>query len=355
MRLALSLVLAITCSAACAPAPEQEAGPPRTWSFAEATVFPADGSLVRPEDGVVLPDKTLVVADQRHGLIALAPDGTQRPFGRFAEAGYVHEPPDRKAGPNGVALDPDGTHVLVADIFTGAIYRVNVESEATERIYLHPFGVNSAHGDSTGAIWFTQSTENPAGPESEARMFAAADLRLSDGALYRIPAPSPDGAPAVAELKVSGLDFANGFVIDQERGRLYLSETMADRVLGFTISLSTGALSDRRDVASLLTPDNIEMDDSGMLWVASPIHNEVVVIDPESGESQSVFRPESADNDRIAAEWLRRAEAGEPRLDLLTPEMWAPMPGLLTGVILTPGGGPVYVSGLGDALIRLDE
>jgi len=35
--------------------------------------------------------------------------------------------------------------------------------------------------------------------------------------------------------------------------------------------------------------------------------------------------------------------------------MWAPMPGLLTGIILTPGGGPVYVSGLGDALIRLDE
>ena len=28
---------------------------------------------------------------------------------------------------------------------------------------------------------------------------------------------------------------------------------------------------------------------------------------------------------------------------------------LLTGVILTPGGGPVYVSGLGDALVRLDE
>jgi len=310
--------------------------------------------MVRPEDGVVLPNSTLLVADQTHGLIALSPDGTTTPFGEFADAGYVHEPPDRKAGPNGVALDPDGKHVLVADIFTGAIYRANVESGATKRIYLHPFGVNSAHTDSTGAIWFSQSTEN-SGPESEARMFAAVDIPLSDGALYRIAPPSSDAAQTSAEIKVEGLDFANGFFIDEECGELYLSETMADRVLGFKVDLSTGALSERRVVAEMLTPDNIEQDDSGRLWVASPIRNEVVVIAPESGEIQSVFRPENADNDRIAADWRRRGEAGEPRLDLLTPEMWAPMPGLLTGIILTPGGGPVYVSGLGDALIRLDE
>jgi sugar lactone lactonase YvrE len=354
MRLALLLLIAAIGASACAPTPDHETGALRTWTFAEATVFPADRSLLRPEDGVVLPDKTIIVADQTHGLIALSPDGTKRPFGEFAEAGYVHEPPSRKAGPNGVALDPGGKHVLVADIFTGAIYRVDIKSEATERIYAHPFGVNSAHSDSTGAIWFTQSTEN-AGPESEARMFAAADRPLSDGALYRIAPPSSGGAQTVAELKVAGLDFANGFVIDEGRGELYLSETLADRVLGFKMSPSTGALSDRRVVANVLTPDNIELDESGRLWVASPIRNEVVVISPESGESQSVFRPESADNDRIAAEWRRRGEAGESRLELIAPAMWAPMPGLLTGVILTPGGGPVYLSGLGDALVRLDE
>ena len=320
----------------------------------EATLFPADRSLVRPEDGVVLADGTLVVADQAHGLIALAPDGKKRPFGKFASAGYVHEPPSRAAGPNGVTLAPDGAHVLVADIFTGAIYRVDVESEATERIYLHTFGVNCARGDSTGAIWFTQSTEN-AGPESEKRMFAAADRPLSDGALYRIAASSSDDAPPVPELKIEGLDFANGFVIDEIGGQLYLSETMADRIVGFKVSLSTGELSERRVVASLPTPDNIELDESGRLWVASPVRNEIVVIDPESGETRSVFRPESAENDRISEEWRRRAEAGEPRLDLLSPAVWEPMPGLLTGMILTPGGGPVYVTGLGDALVRLDR
>ena len=111
MRPSFCLVIAVICSSACAPTPDHEVDAQRTWSFAEATVFPADRSLVRPEDGVVLPNSTLLVADQTHGLIALSPDGSTTPFGEFADAGYVHEPPDRKAGPNGVALDPDGKHV----------------------------------------------------------------------------------------------------------------------------------------------------------------------------------------------------------------------------------------------------
>lgn len=30
------------------------------------------------------------------------------------------------------------------------------------------------------------------------------------------------------------------------------------------------------------------------------------------------------------------------------------MPGLVTGVIHTPGGGPVYISNLGDALLKIE-
>ena len=37
----------------------------------------------------------------------------------------------------------------------------------------------------------------------------------------------------------------------------------------------------------------------------------------------------------------------------LTPELWEPSPGMTTGIILPPDDGPVYVTGLGDALIRL--
>jgi hypothetical protein len=50
---------------------------------------------------------------------------------------------------------------------------------------------------------------------------------------------------------------------------------------------------------------------------------------------------------------VRRLEAGEGLLSLLGPDIWGPMPGLLTGVNLAPDG-TVYVSGLGNALVRLE-
>jgi sugar lactone lactonase YvrE len=353
-RLMTAVVVLLVTSWACSSAPEPEASTLPNWSFDQSMLFPVDRSLVRPEDGVALADGRLVVADQEYGLRAIAPDGSSRPFGQFTEAGYVHEPPARAGAPNGVSLEPDGTHVLVADVFTGAIYRVNVASEATELVYQHPFGVNAARTDSTGAVWFTQSTEN-AGADSEARLFATVDIPLADGALFRIP-PAAAGEPrSEAALVVGDLYFANGFAIDEERGRLYLSETVRDRVLDFRLSLETGELTDRRVLLDVATPDNLELDGEGRLWVVSPIRSEIVVVDPPTGESESVFRPVNPDSDRMAAEWTRRGAAGEPRLDLMVPELWAPLPGLVTGLILTPGDGPVYLAGLGDALVRLDR
>ncbi|MDT8439896.1 MAG: nuclear transport factor 2 family protein [Wenzhouxiangellaceae bacterium] len=119
----------------------------QTQSYERIALVPADRSLVRPEDGVMLADGSLLIADQAHGLVHLAPDGAKRPFGDFAGAGYVHEPPARSAGPNGVAMEPDGIHVLVADTLTGAIYRVNTETEQVVRIHQHEFGANSARLD----------------------------------------------------------------------------------------------------------------------------------------------------------------------------------------------------------------
>lgn len=232
-------------------------------SYEQVAFFPADRSLVRPEDGVMLADGMLLIADQVHGLVALDPEGAKRPFGDFAAAGYVHQPPDRSAGPNGVAMEPDGIHVLVADILTGAIYRIHTATEQVVRIHQHEFGANSARRDSSGAVWFTQSTRNRSGPDSEARMFAAVDLRSLDGALFRLPPPADGSTAAVAELKLSGLGFGNGVAIDEARG--------------------------------------------------------------------------------------------ESRLGLFGPDMWAPLPGLTTGLILTTEGGPIYVTGLGDTLVKLER
>jgi len=322
--------------------------------YEQASLVPADGSLVRPEDGVMLADGTLLIADQVHGLVALEPEGAKRPFGNFAAAGYVHERPERSAGPNGVAMEPDGIHVLVADILTGAIYRINTETEQVARIYQHEFGANSARRDSSGAVWFTQSTRNRAGPDSEARMFAPVDRGFLDGALYRLPPPADGSTERVAELKLSGLAFGNGVTIDEARGEIYVAETMADRIVGYRLSVADGSLSEGRVVAELPTPDNIELDAAGRLWVASPIANALLVVDPDSGSWSTAFHPETAEHEQVMIEWQRRSQSGESRLELFGPDMWSPLPGLITGMILTTEGGPIYLTGLGDALVKLE-
>ena len=345
--------IVLTGLVACATAASDEKLP--TWSFEQSSMFPAAKGLVRPEDGLVLRDGRIVVADQEHGLSVIADDQSTRPFGRFAEAGYVHEPPAQTAGPNGVSLEPDGVHALVADVFTGAIYRVNLETEATKRIYTHEFGVNTAVSDSTGAVWFTQSTQNRSGPDSVARLFEPFDKYSTDGALYRIPPPSPDGRKAPAKRVLAGLMFANGIVIDEAHSRIYFAETMGDTITAYRLAVKSGELSERKVVATVSGPDNVELDEHGRLWVASPVQSSIYVIDPDTGATTTVFRVRTAASERTVAEWGRRKAKREPLLDLFAPDMWTPLPGGATGVILTPGGGPVYVSGLGDALVKLDR
>lgn len=320
-------------------------------NFRDHTLFPSDRSLTHAEDGVVLPDGRLLVGDWDHGLVTLAPDGTKRPFGNFAAAGFRTKPDPLWNSPNGVSFEPDGRHVLVADITGGHIYRVDTQAEAVTRIYDHPYGVNAVVRDPSGAIWFTQSTRNEAGEDSEARMFAAADRPLGDGAVWRISPDQVDRANPLAVEVVSGLNFANGIAFDAGRGRLYVAEIMQSRILSFAVDADTGELSDRRILVTLPTPDNIELGNDGMLWVASPFANAVYAVDPDTGDRRTVFSPTPQASARIIAETARRLEAGEPILPLLTPEMWGPMPGLLTGVILAPDG-TVYISNLGDALVR---
>ncbi|GLQ21951.1 SMP-30/gluconolactonase/LRE family protein [Algimonas porphyrae] len=231
-----------------------------TWTMADATVFPTNRSLTHAEDGVLLGDGRLLVGDWDHGLVALSPDGTKRPFGHFAAAGFRAKPDPLWNSPNGVSWDPNGRHVLVADITGGHIYRVDTQTEAVIRLYDHLFGVNAVVRDPSGAIWFTQSTENEAGERSEARMFSAGDKPLGDGAVWRI-SPEDVGKPDPVAIKVvDGLDFANGIAFDTSRGRLYVAEMIANRVLSFAVDPQSGVLSDRRVLAEMPTPDNLELE-----------------------------------------------------------------------------------------------
>ena len=86
-----------------------------------------------------------------------------------------------------------------------------------------------------------------------------------------------------------------------------------------------------------------------------PISNSVYIFNPDTGSMRTFFEPTPEASRKIAAEWNRRLKQGEGILNLLGPDMFGPMPGLLTGVILSPDGGPVYISGLGDALVKIDQ
>lgn len=296
------------------------------WTFDASQIFPADRSLARPEDGVALADGRLIVADQKVGLRLVEKDGSSQPFGDLAGAGYAHRPPERHGAVNGISLEPGGTHLLATDILAGGIYRVALADGGTERVYQHPYGVNAACRDTSGTIWFTQSGNNT---EEQGDAGISAVLKSpATGSLWRLPLR--DGKLAAqAELKRDGLDFANGIALDERRGRLYLAELGQDRVWQFPWHVMTGELGDPEVLVSVNRPDNLELDAAGRLWVVLPARSEILIVDPDTGSAHSAFHAQ-------------------------TPELSSALPGMLTGVILRPDTGLVHLTGLGNALVRLE-
>ena len=321
-----------------------------SWNLSDGVVYPEGGKLLRPEHGVMLADGTLIVADQRYGLAKIDLFGKVSPFGNFETLDFEHNPPKVESAPNGVHLTPDKQHIITADVFNGKIYKTSIKTKSTEIIYSHKFGANAAREDSTGSVWFTQSTEN----QNEERLFMALDKAIPDGALYRIPI-SKDGTLSKPELILKNLYFANGFYIDEKRNKLYLSEMMKNRVLSFDLDILTGSVSNQTTLAVLPTPDNMEINSEGQLWVSSPLSNQIYSVDPENGETYVVFDAQTQIGFEIMEEAIRRMELGEGFAELLTSELTGEMPGLLTGLIVGDESQPFYVANLGTALIKVSR
>jgi hypothetical protein len=247
---------------------------------------------------------------------------------------------------------PAGTHILVSDAYRCEIYRVEIATEAMERVYQHRHGVNVARGDRSGGIWFTQSTQN--NPEHSAEgFFRAAAAAVPDGALFYLP-PSKAGEKRTAAPLVEGRHLANGIALDETAGYLYLAETMGSRVLRFRVNVAAGEVSDRTVALEVNHPDNLELDRHGRLWIASPLRSEIIVFDPATKTAEAVFRISTPESEQLIERVEARIREGAPWVDLLmTPDLWEPGPGLITGMILSPDDGPVYLTGLGNALIQL--
>jgi hypothetical protein len=130
---------------------------------------------------------------------------------------------------------------------------------------------------------------------------------------------------------------------------------MKNRVLAFDLDISTGSLSNQTILAIMPTPDNMELNSEGQLWVASPLSNQIYSIDTENGESHIVFDAQTEIGLENMEEGIRRMEMGGGFAELLTPELTGKMPGLLTGMIIGDESQPFYVANLGSALIKVSR
>lgn len=315
------------------------------FTYQNENLFPGDGSLLRAEDGVSLEDGRIIVVDQAKGLRLIEKDGSNRPFGDFAAAGFVHLPPKQIASPNGMVLEHDGGHVLMSDVADGKIYRVNLASEEVEMIYDHPYGVNTIYRDKTGALWFSQSAEST----NLGEMFQAANLPVPSGAVFRMA----DLKSAPVKI-MDSLYFANGITMDKDEKHLFVSETMMDRVHKLEVTILTGETKYIGVAAHVGSPDNILIDKEGRLIVASPLYNQVVAIDFENHAQHVIFDGSTKDNLKITNEWVRRSHLGMERLELLSPDLYLPLPGLLTGMFFSNDGQTLYISNLGNDLLKYD-
>jgi len=249
-----------------------------------------------------------------------------------------------------VHLTNDGRYLLVGDVYTGLIWQVDVATESTAVIYHHPYGVNSIAEDSRGTLWFTQSAENTA-EQGMAALWTAIDVSMPTGAVYRL-AREGEGYSSQAVKVLDGLYFANGLAFDNGESYLYVAETMMDRILRYRFDVASGTLSDREVHHLVLTPDNLAVDAANNLWIASPLGNAVFVLDGICGGLHTVFRAPSATNDAAIDAWITRSHLGQPRLELVTPDAFAPLPGALTGMFWSEDGETVYLTGLGGAMLR---
>jgi gluconolactonase len=181
--------------------------------------------------------------------------------------GVVSEVIDIGAYNNGAIFDPAG-NLIIASSGLGAILKLDTEG----RLIVHSavsggdslLGPNDMAWDDFGRLYFT----DPKGSSMAKRI----------GGVHFI---EPGGA---AVRFAGGLAYPNGIAFDLDKSHVYISETMASRILCYEVNPdgSAGTMEVFFELPENSVPDGMKLDVEGNLWVAVHTLGELWQISPDS-------------------------------------------------------------------------
>lgn len=250
--------------------------------------------LQRPESVLTTSDGQVFASDHECGVVRIG-----------GERRALSERPD-DFQPNGIALLPDGDFLCANLGSTGGVWRIGADRRP--RPFLLELegrqlaNANSVALDHNGRIWISICTRR-------LPRFEAFDPAVADGFIILVE----NGA---ARVVADGLAFANECRLDPTGAWLYVNESIGRRLTRFAVRQgAAGAeLAPRETIHEFgdgEVPDGLNFDDAGGVWVACPIANRVVRVDPAGGAQVIV-----GDSDaRLTAAFERTFAAGRVDLD----------------------------------------
>lgn len=258
--------------------------------------------LVRPECVLATASGDLYTADWRGGVVHLRPDGTQQLY-----TGTTVDLPEGLR-PNGFTLEPDGSF-LVANLGSdiGGAWRLTRDGQVSPvlvEIDGQPIPPSNYVGrDDAGRLWLTVSTR--LSPRS-------LDFR-ADAASGFIAVMDGRGARIVAD----GLGFTNECQVSPDRRWLYVNEIYGRRLSRF--ALNDDASLGTKEIVHAFEPgrfpDGLAFDVEGQIWIAGVISNELLRIDPATGNAQLALSEADAGHSAWIEEAYRANALGRPHLE----------------------------------------
>ena len=87
-----------------------------------------------------------------------------------------------------------------------------------------------------------------------------------------------------------------------------MPETLANRVLVFDQDVFAGTLSNRTVLATIPSPFNMDLNQDGTLWAASPLSHQIRKIDQDTGTVGVVFDAQTEQGASALSEDMRIVE-----------------------------------------------